>query len=173
MPNWYMITLVGEDQPAIVAQVTKALFEGKCNLGETSMIRLGGNFTIMMMVNIEADEKHLQSLLEPVANKLSLHLHIDEIKAHLHDHRTPDVRISVFSGDRSGIVAEATTRLTDAGLDILDLESDVGGTPEKPIYIMHIEGIAENGVEEIEQAVADLKKTGLDINLSAIDTIIG
>ncbi|MEW8430322.1 MAG: amino acid-binding protein, partial [gamma proteobacterium symbiont of Ctena orbiculata] len=42
--NWQMLTLVGEDQPGIVARVTDALYRGGCTLGETSMIRLGGNF---------------------------------------------------------------------------------------------------------------------------------
>jgi hypothetical protein len=33
-----------------------ALFELGLNLGETSMLRLGGNFTIMMMVSGAVDE---------------------------------------------------------------------------------------------------------------------
>ncbi|MCG7961385.1 MAG: amino acid-binding protein, partial [Candidatus Thiodiazotropha taylori] len=41
--KWQMLTLVGEDQPGIVAQVTDALFRGGCTLGEASMLRLGGN----------------------------------------------------------------------------------------------------------------------------------
>ncbi|MCW8983520.1 MAG: amino acid-binding protein, partial [Gammaproteobacteria bacterium] len=41
MNNWYMVTLVGRDQKGIVSRVTKALFEGGCNLGEASMMRLG------------------------------------------------------------------------------------------------------------------------------------
>ena len=35
--------------------VTRALFEGGCNLGEASMIRLGANFTIMLMVSYSGD----------------------------------------------------------------------------------------------------------------------
>ena len=49
--NWYMLTLIGEDKPGIVAAVTQSLYELGLNLGETSMLRLGGNFTIMMMVS--------------------------------------------------------------------------------------------------------------------------
>ena len=51
MSDWYMLTLIGQDRPGIVAAVTKGLFEAGCNLGETSMLRLGNNFTIMMMVS--------------------------------------------------------------------------------------------------------------------------
>ena len=51
MSNWYMLTVVGRDRPGIVSQVTLALYKGGGNLGEASMVRLGGNFSIMLMVH--------------------------------------------------------------------------------------------------------------------------
>ena len=173
MSNWFMITLVGEDQPNIVAPVTQALFEGDCHLGESSMIRLGGNFTIMMMVKTERDEAQLNALLSPIAQRLQLRLHVDAIKGQLHQHKNPDVRISLFCADRSGIVAQATSELAQAGLDITDLESDVGGTQEKPIYVMHIEGKAQKGIEALQSAVEKIASSGIDIKLSPIDLMIG
>jgi len=139
--KWYMLTLVGEDRPGIVAHVTAALYDGGANLGEASMMRLGGNFTIMMMVKFAGTTRMLDNMLETVVDSLGLHLHIDAIKGHLHDHRDPDVRISVYGADRPGIVAKVTGVLAEAGLDILDLESDVAGTEDKPIYIMQIDKI--------------------------------
>jgi len=55
MDKWYMLTVVGEDRPGIVAKLTHALFEGGCDLGEASMMRLGGSFTIMLMVKTDAN----------------------------------------------------------------------------------------------------------------------
>ncbi|MDH5218205.1 MAG: amino acid-binding protein [Gammaproteobacteria bacterium] len=173
MSSWFMITLVGEDQANIVAPVTQALFVANCHLGESSMIRLGGNFTVMMMVQTDKDESQLRELLKPVTDKLQLRLHVDAIKGHLHQHKNPDVRISLFCADRAGIVAQATGSLAEAGLDITDLESDVGGTEEKPIYIMHIEGMAQKGVEALEKAVERIANDGIDIRLSPIDLLIG
>ena len=144
--KWYMLTLVGKDRPGIVAHVTAALYEGGANLGETSMMRLGGNFSIMMMVQFKGNTHALHDLVGGVAESLGLHLHIDPIDARLHDHRIPDVRISVYGADRAGIVAKVTGVLAEAGLDILELESDVGGTDAEPIYIMSIEGHAMEGV---------------------------
>ena len=83
MANWFMITLVGEDQPNIVAPVSQALFEGNCQLGETSMMRLGGNFTIMMMVSHTGSNADLEALIEPVATKLKLRAHVDAIAYHV------------------------------------------------------------------------------------------
>jgi len=171
--HWYMLTLVGEDQKGIVAHVTSALYESGCNLGETSMMRLGGNFTIMMMVEFKGSKKALHDAVSNVAESMGLSLHVDSIKAHLHHHRLPDVRISVYGADRSGIVAMVTNALSEVGLDILDLESDVAGSNEEPIYIMHIEGHATEGVEAIEAALELVRKEGVQATLNKIDTMIG
>lgn len=50
--NWYLLTLIGEDKPGIVTAVSKALFGLGLNPGETSMLRLGGHFTTIMMVSV-------------------------------------------------------------------------------------------------------------------------
>jgi glycine cleavage system transcriptional repressor len=173
-PHWYMLTLVGEDRSGIVAHVTTALFDGGCNLGEASMIRLGGNFTVMLMVQFSGTKKQLEDMLESVVDSLGLHMHIDHIEAHLHSHLQPDVRITVYGADQAGIVAKVTSALAETGLHILDLESDVAGDTDKPIYIMHIEGHAMEGVEALQATLELVKQeAGIDAELEAIDTMIG
>lgn len=171
--KWYMVVLIGKDRPGIVAHVTSALYEGAANLGETSMMRLGGNFSIMMMVEFSGSAKELNDVLSTVTDSLGLHLHIDRINAKLHEHRIPDVRISVYGADRTGIMAKVTTVLSEAGLNILDLESDVAGDIAKPIYIMHIEGEASEGIPSVESALEIVKADGIDAELTVIDTLIG
>ncbi len=172
MLNWYMLTLVGKDQPGIVARVTTALFEADCNLGETSMIRLGKNFTVMMMVQ-GSDAQALCSVLQPVVEALQLALHIDAIEPGLHQRLVPDVCILVHGADRAGIVSQVAGKAEQAGLNILDLESDVGGTETDPIYILQIEGVALRGVDAIRQALAPLQAEGVKVDVHPIDTLIG
>lgn len=172
--KWYMVTIVGKDQASIVSHVTGALYEAGGNLGETSMMRLGGNFTIMMMVEFSGSTKNLNDALSSVTDSMDLHLHIDKIDAMLHEHLIPDVRISVYGADRAGIVSKVTSVLAEAGLNILDLESDVAGDIGKPLYIMHIEGEASEGVKALESALQIIKdEDGIDIELVEIDTMIG
>ena len=173
MSNWYMLTLVGKDQPGIVARVTTALFEAGSNLGETSMIRLGEYFTVMMMVRSDAGDDALCSVLQPVVDALGLVLHVHAIDGGLHHRPIPDVCILVHGADRAGIVSQVTSRAAQAGLNILDLESDVGGTESEPIYILQIEGMATQGVESIEKALAPLQADGVKIDVRPIDTLIG
>lgn len=171
--KWYMLTLVGKDRPGIVAHVTSALYEGGCNLGETSMMRLGGNFTIMMMVSTDKTKHALQEIIGGEAESLGLQVHIDAIDAKLHQHIPPDVSITVYGADRAGIVAKVTGALAEVGFHILDLESDVGGTEDKPIYVMYIDGKANEGVEAVEAALEIIRKDGIQVHLSPIDTMVG
>ncbi len=173
MTHWYILSVVGKDRPGIVSHVTAALYEGGCNLGETSMIRLGDSFTIMMMVRHDGTVKSLQGLLSTVADSMGLHVHIDKMDGKLFHHIEPDVQITVYGADRPGIVAHVTGALAEAGLNIVNLDSDVAGSDEKPIYIMHIDGVAGEGITALESALDVVIKEGVDAKLTPIETMIG
>ena len=173
MSEWKMLTLVGQDRPGIVAGITTALFDTGAQLGEASMMRLGGNFTIMLMVKSKLSIEQLEQSIAPVVTEMNLNSHFQDIEASLHQHEIPDSRITVYSADRPGIVARTTTALLEAGFNIMDLESDVAGTEQEPIYIMNIEGIAAQGYEALEQAVEKIKADGVNVDMSPIDVMIG
>lgn len=168
MKKWSVLTLVGADQAGIVAGVTKALAAAECELGETSMMQMGGNFSMMMRVS--HDDIDLSSSLKDICDQLNLHLHIDDDVARDHQSEEPDVNITVYGADRSGIVAEVTGVLAEAGLNIVDLETAVAGTKEKPIYIMTIEGKASRGVDALTEAAKNIA-AGIELNIIPIQTL--
>jgi glycine cleavage system transcriptional repressor len=170
--GWKLLTLVGPDRAGIVAEVSRVLYGAGAELGEASMMRLGGVFTIMLMVRLPENVADLKGLLESVRNEFKLRVHVDEVGAGLHRHVDPDVRITVHGADRAGIVAEVTGALARAGLNILDLRSDVAGSREHPIYIMTIEGVAQQGYEALESALAGLPKD-IRVTLSPVDIVRG
>lgn len=169
--QWQMLTLVGEDQPGIVARVTEALYEGGCMLGEASMIRLGGNFTIMLMVHDGA--RDLVPLIEPVAEQLGLRFHLDPIHGSLHQHRAPNYQLRVVGADQAGIVSRVTCALAKTGFNILELESDVVGSQTEPVYIMTIQGYAEADLETLQAVLDPLEQQGIKASISPIETLIG
>lgn len=173
MNDWKMLTLVGQDKPGIVAAVTTALYQAGAQLGEASMMRLGGNFTIMLMVRSSASIEELSKIIAPVAAEMSLTAHFQPIVASLHQHEAPDSHISVYGADRPGIVSKTNTCLLEAGFNIMDLESDVAGTEEEPIYIMHIEGVSRGGQEALARAVEKIRQDGVNVELTPIDVMIG
>ena len=172
MSEWKMLTLIGQDKPGIVAKITTALYDAQAQLGEASMMRLGGNFTIMLMVKSEKSADELEVIIKPVADEMHLTSTCQTIQASLHQHEIPDFNIVVYGADRPGIVSKATTHLLDAGFNITDLESDVGGEESDPIYIMRIEGTAAGGQAALEKAISQIKQDGVNVDMISIDTLI-
>lgn len=172
MSEWKMLTLIGQDKPGIVAKITTALYQAGAQLGEASMMRLGGNFTIMLMVKSELNDDALEQVVKPVAEAMELTCACQTIQARLHQHEIPDSNITVYGADRPGIVAKTTTHLLDAGFNILDLESDVGGEESDPIYIMRIEGTAAGGRDALDKAIEQIKTDGVNVDMISIDTLI-
>jgi glycine cleavage system transcriptional repressor len=168
MKQWFMLTVAGKDQPGIVAGLSGALYHAGANLGEISLIRLGGNFTLMLVVEAEPDEAALRRKLEPFTQRMQLHLHVELIEGRTRHHDEPNVRVTVHGADRPGIVAQVTAALDSAGLNILAIESSIGGVPDKPVYIIVIEGHARGGVESIARALEPVRLSGIEAHLTAV-----
>jgi glycine cleavage system transcriptional repressor len=81
--------------------------------------------------------------------------------------------VHVTGADRVGIVAQVTGALAEQGFNILDLESDVIGSEHEPVYLMNILGVAECPLEDLEQAVDGLRRQGIEVSISPIETMIG
>ncbi|NCA70606.1 MAG: ACT domain-containing protein [Sphingobacteriia bacterium] len=173
MSDWNMLTLVGADRPGIVARVTRALFACGCHLGEASMIRLGGNFTIMLMVRAEQPSAQVLETLHPVVAELGLRMHMDPVTGGLHRHLAPNLQVRVHGADRAGIVADVTEVLAALGFNILELESDVAGDADRPVYIMNIQGYCERTLEEVRAAMAALSDRHVCVDVAPIEILIG
>ena len=171
MTHWNMLTLVGEDRPGIVAAVTDRLYREGWNLGEASMMRLGGNFTIMMMVASNGDgEQALEAVLRPLADAMDLRLHVDAIGGGLHRHLVPNIQVRVSGADRAGIVAKVTGALAGAGFNILELESDVAGAEDNPVYIMNIQGYAEETADTLTSMSGSFKRSTAACSASTVSS---
>ena len=171
--SFHMLTIIGHDRPGIAAAVATSLFEGGCNLAEATMARLGDSFVVMVKVGFDGSSGELRDLVRPMAEKMELTVNVEPAKGRTEPSQSPDVSVTVFGADRAGIVAQVTTALADAGLNILDLRSDVAGTADEPIYVMHLEGQALQGIEALRRALSDQGVPGVEVTIEAIDPLIG
>ena len=167
MKNWFMLALVGLDQPSIVAKLSAGLCKSGCNLGDSTMGRLGNYFTIMLMVEYGGNKNSLENIITSVCDPLNLDSHLVQIKDGSAQHFEPDVRISLFTEDRKGVVEDVTVSLADAGLHILHLESNLGEDSEaETIYYIHLEGtLSEGGLPPIYQVLEKLEQKGIKSHL--------
>ena len=153
--NWYLLSLIGKDRPGIVAKLSTRLCENGCNLGDSSMARLGNNFAIMLAVQFSGSQEALSNIVAPLAGSLDLNQHIIEIDEGTH-HTEPDVRINLFAEDRMGIIEDVTSILTESGLNILSLESNLDTIQSNNTYSIHIEGTVSDGITPLCKALDHL-----------------
>ena len=145
---WYLLSLVGKDRPGIVARLSAGLCKNGCNIGDSSMARLGNNFVIMIAIQFEGSQEALSNIVSPLAGSMDLKQSLMEIEEGTHDIE-PDVRINIFSDERMGIIEDVTSMLTESGLNILSLESNLGSNQPNNTYSIHIEGTVSEGITPI------------------------
>lgn len=178
MPRYLLITASGKDRPGLVAGVTEALWKSGCNLEDSSMTRLRGEFAIILLAR-HPDEsiEPLRDRLDAAAETLDLTIGMRELQPH-EAHPRPDegdtYHISVYGTDKSGIVHAISQRLADRNADITDLRTTVAGTTEQPIYVMQIEALAAPG-EDPEAFTDDIVSTahamGVDVNVERLEPL--
>ena len=170
MKNFFMLSLVGLDRPSIVAKLSAGLCKSGCNLGDSTMGRLGNYFTIMLMVEYEGSKDSLDNIISSVCAPLNLDSHLVQIQDGSSQYFEPDVRISLFAEDRMGVVEDVTVSLADAGLNILHLESNLGENNEAGTYYIHLEGtLSGGGLSPIYQVLEKLEEKGIKSQLIPIN----
>ncbi|HEX2701633.1 MAG TPA: ACT domain-containing protein [Acidimicrobiales bacterium] len=149
MPR-FALSAVGADRPGIVAAVTGALVDHGCNLEDTSMSILRGQFAMMLVVAGPEglDAATLEEALATPAADLDLVVAVrsvaDEVPA------APEGEawaVAVYGADRPGIVHRVTSLLAGEGANIVDLSTRVIGEPDRPVYAMILEVCLPPGLE--------------------------
>ena len=141
MPH-FAVTAVGADRPGIVAAVTGQFAEHGCNLEDSSMTILRGQFAMMLVVDappaVGVDELNA-ALAGPAAD---LDLVVTVRPAAEPPAIEPDIEswtVSVHGADHPGIVHGIAALLADRSVNIVDLSTRVVGTQESPAYTMVLE----------------------------------
>ena len=173
MNKHYILTLLGKDDIGIVASVTDDLSQANCNLQETSMLRLGDSFSILMIIETELGKASIKEVLDKTCQQFKLKLHVDHLDSTQQSKPiNSDVQVSIHGADSVGIVAKATNVLATAGLNITHLSSDIINTNDMPIYVLSISGQATQGYTALETAVKNLQSENLDVHIEPIQVLM-
>ena len=168
------VTVVGTDQPGIVAGVTKTLYEVGCNLEDASSAILRGHFTMTLIVGTpgEMTAETLEYLLQTVAARHSLVVTVRPVEE-VHERPVePTHMVSVYGADKPGIVFRVAEALAGLGANITDLTSRVIEGGDAPVYALMME-IAVADPDAATRALEDLKRElGLEVSISALDTSV-
>ncbi len=162
------VTAIGTDRPGIVATVTRVLHERGGNLEDSAMTILGGQFAIVLLVATEDEPDALAVALEAATAELGLTVSVCRTDG-TQQGIDPTHLLSVYGADRPGIVAGVTGALAAVGANIVDLETQVIGDDDQPVYAMLIE-LATQDETAVAGAVASAcEQLGIDHTLRTID----
>ena len=128
MKSRWIVTAFGKDRPGIVAGVAKILYQRGCNLEDSAMTRLEGEFAIMLIFSAgpAMTAERLQTAFEPLQRRMRLAIHLKRLTKP--ETATPRARgrrylISVYGADRPGIVAHVSELLARSGANIVDVHT--------------------------------------------------
>jgi glycine cleavage system transcriptional repressor len=152
----FAVTAVGADRPGIVAAVTGAFADHGCNLEDSSMTILRGQFAMMLVVDAPQGVAghELEAALAGPAGDLDLVVTVRPAADPQPD-TTPiedpvSWTVSVYGADHPGIVHGVAALLADDGVNIVDLSTRVVGAPETPVYTMLLEVTLPPGMDPQE-----------------------
>lgn len=116
----YGVTVVGQDRPGIVADVTGALATLGGNIEDSSMTLLRGHFAWTLVVALEATIGEVDVVLDPLRNT-ELQIAVVAFEQGAQPVSAPTHWLSVHGSDRPGIVATIATEVAAVGGNITDL----------------------------------------------------
>lgn len=130
MSTHLVFSLVGPDRTGLVERLTEVVARHGGNLEDARMSVLGGEFAVIMLVGLEAEERMaLEEDLRTVAQELNLLMLSKETGDRLATHAGTPFTVSVHGADHEGIVHPITHVLASRGATIVDLKSFVTAAP--------------------------------------------
>jgi glycine cleavage system transcriptional repressor len=178
MKKFVALSAIGEDHPGIVAALTKVFYETGCNLENSSMTQLRGDFAVLLLVSIPESVtlQTLNNLLQPIIQKWSLAVTLRELKPEEVNPAGSSVlpyTLMVYGLDHPGIVYKVAQSATEQKINIIDLRTHVTENNGKTLYslILEIEIPDKATLQNFQKNLDALKQElQVDITLKAVET---
>ena len=180
MAKRWIVTALGKDRPGIVAGVTEILYKLGCNLEDSAMTRLEGEFAVMLIFSTPASmtAERLRKALTPLDRRRGLVVHLKPLsrqEAMAPRERGKAHMISVYGADHPGIVYRVTDALARAGVNVTDLHThrSVGGGPSLYLMILEVEVPKRLTAAALERRLQQLgKRLGVRVSLRSAETTV-
>jgi glycine cleavage system transcriptional repressor len=178
MTRTVVLTGVGRDRVGIVAELAQMLFEMGCNLLDSSMTLLRGEFAIIVMAEVprSVSDDDLGAKLAKIEKQLGMNIHVRELSGDELQEDAPSENqymVSVYGADKPGIVAKVTRALADNGINITDVQTKSTGGAKK-IFVMILEVVAPPALSlpELERLLAEIARgIGVDLTVQSLDVV--
>ena len=128
--DFLVITASGEDQVGLVQRFTSRIAEAGCNIEESRMALLGGQFAILMLVSGRWDAlTRLEDKLEGIGSELGLSIIGKRTKEQPRSQPVIPYQIDVVAMDHPGIVHNLANFFASRGINIEDVTTSTYPAP--------------------------------------------
>ncbi len=128
-PNFLVISSIGTDKPGIVNELAKACSTNQCNIVDSRMTVLGGEFAVIMMVSGAWDAiAKLESALPALSESLGLTTTVKQTQQR-DSQPALAYSVSVVALDNPGIVHDIAQYFSSQSINIDDLQTGTYSAP--------------------------------------------
>ena len=171
--NTICLTVLGRERPGIVAGITGVLFEQDCNIRDSTMTILAGEFAMLLIVEMppEMTKLQLERSLREVQHRFDLTVLIKMLREEEFQFRKPPGSrtwaITIYGGDRKGIVHHVASLMSRKGISITDLKTRVISSMEGAgIVTMRVLAPVGVDLKEVRQQLKDVAaRFGVEVSL--------
>lgn len=150
----YALTIIGRDRPGIVTEVTEILFKLGCNIADSSSTLLGGQYAMIQIIShptIDSTDEIAAAFSPLEASGLSAFVRrIEPEKLQPQAYDGEIYMISVYGSDKPGIVYRVARELSERNVNITDLNTKLVGSDARPVYVMMLEAVLPENIDETE-----------------------
>lgn len=170
--NHLVVTLLGPDKRGLITNITDSVLEYHASIEESRMTRLGGEFTLIMLLSIAKDKqeaccKNLQSFksegLEVFSKETNLSYR-ENIQGYI------PYEVAVWGADHEGIVHAIAEYMLDEKIIVGEMETHVTKAPISgaPLFSMTalVQAPPKLSFPELREELEDLgDELGVDIDV--------
>jgi glycine cleavage system transcriptional repressor len=163
-----LISILCEDRPGLIADVSGRLYELGINLGDTSFAVLGGGakFTIVARLPADVTIKDVDEDLRSISVLKGAEMSIAPFAYRETHDQTAHVthRIEITGDDSPGLIARLSEALRPLGANIVELNSESAPGASGARFILHMALWVPKGKEAV--CMATIANTAGQMNLS-------
>ena len=124
MENYLVITALGRDKPGIVHKLTETVANCSCNVVDSRMTVLGGEFAVILMVSGKWNElTKLEDALQALSEPLDLTITCKRTEPNKTTKDMMPYSVEVISIDHPGIVYELAHFFSSRNINIQELNT--------------------------------------------------
>ncbi|HVK98833.1 MAG TPA: ACT domain-containing protein [Dongiaceae bacterium] len=124
MQEYLVVSAIGEDKPGIINALSQVATESGCNILDTRMTVLGGEFALLMMLSgPEPALAKASDQLPGVADRFGLTTILKRTRPRRHDQAARPYRVNVDALDHPGIVREIAGFFSNRQINIEEMET--------------------------------------------------